>query len=616
MLSWAMQWLRPYRAWVAVALVLSVAVIATGSGLMVASGRLLSEAALRPPILDLILIVTAVRFFALSRAALRYLERLVAHDVTFRMLKELRVWLYERLLRRAPSELGFLRGGDMLTRLTGDIDNLQNLYIRILAPAMAALAVAGLTVAALAAVDPLLAAAVGGVHAVAGLAVPLVIGRLSRRPADRRQRLRARFAARAGESFAGRWELAGWDLSGRASRRLHRLTDLDDRLSLALHRLTAWQEGLLAILTWTGLLIALAVGIPLVQDGRLSGVMLAALALGVMATFEGVTALASAIHLLGACRASADRVAEWSGGEESSADYEPVPAHHRHELADGGAAVPSGNMSNENVRYRDDRGAHPPLPPGPLRLSLNGISAGYGARRVLDGVTLELGPGRAVAVVGPNGSGKSTLARVITRMCPVEAGVFTANGVDAAAVDPDQLRLRMAVASQGSHLFLGDVRDHFRIAAPAATEIAMAAALETVELTSWFGNLPEGFDTRLGEGGASVSGGEGQRLALARALVRPDALLVLDEPLNHVDPDTADRILRRLLARVSQVGGLMISHRLQALEGFDEILVLDGGKVVQRGRFDQLAAEDGLFRRMLEVEQDVVTDPTPDYSRM
>ena len=572
MLSWYTGGFKPFRAWVVVALLLGVAVVLTGMGLMVASGRLLSEAALRPPILDLMVIVTAVRFFALSRAALRYLERLVSHDVTFRLLRELRVRVYQHLVPLAPLRLWDRQGGDLLARLIGDVENLQNVYIRLIAPAISSVVIALVTVGALALIDLKLALAVGGCHVLAGWLIPGWLSWHGHRLGVLRQRIKARISAQATETLAGRVALAHWGRAPLARRRWLRLAALEDRVTGVMNRLVAWQEGMIQGVTWTGMILSLVFAIPLVQRGELAGVLLAAIALGVMATFEGVAALASAIHLLGSVQESGARIQQME--QLPPAMPEPVSAM--------------------------------PLPDGPLSFVLDEVGAAYGEQNILDGICLDLAPGRAVAVVGPNCSGKSTLARLLTRVLEPTTGTLLVSGVDATTLSARDVRERLAIVSQKSHLFMGTLREHFQWGGDPVTDNEIDQLLELVRLRSWAVSLPDGLQTQLGEGGAMVSGGEAQRLVLARALARRDRMLILDEPLNHVDPETADAIIADILPTLKQNGGLLISHRLAGLSGFDEILVIDSGRVAQRGDFPTLCRQPGLFREMLNVELDVM----------
>jgi ATP-binding cassette subfamily C protein CydCD len=220
-------------------------------------------------------------------------------------------------------------------------------------------------------------------------------------------------------------------------------------------------------------------------------------------------------------------------------------------------------------------------------------------------VDLLLTPGRRVAVVGPSGSGKTTLAHVLLRFLDPESGGYALgpDASDATALDSDAVRRLVGLCAQDAHIFDSSLRENLRLARPSATDDDLHAALAAARLDTWVGELPDGLDTLVGESGARLSGGQRQRLALARALLADFPVLVLDEPAEHLDLATADALTADLLAATEGRTTVLITHRLAGLEAVDEVVVLDGGRTVQRGPYGELAAADGPFRRMLARER-------------
>jgi ATP-binding cassette subfamily C protein CydCD len=262
-----------------------------------------------------------------------------------------------------------------------------------------------------------------------------------------------------------------------------------------------------------------------------------------------------------------------------------------------------------------------PLPPPATAfpLVLHGIGARYAdqERDALSGFDLTLTAGRRVAVVGVSGSGKTTLAQVLLRFLDAGAGTYTIGGVPAASLEGDAVRRYVGLCAQDAHLFDSSVRENLRLARTDATEDELRQALAGARLLDWADSLPDGLDTLVGEHGARLSGGQRQRLALTRALLAAFPVLVLDEPAEHLDLATADALTADLLAAtehpMAAAGSrpatgeppatLLITHRLRGLEAVDEVVVLEAGRVVQRGPYEDLAVVDGPFRAMLEREQ-------------
>jgi ATP-binding cassette subfamily C protein CydCD len=241
-----------------------------------------------------------------------------------------------------------------------------------------------------------------------------------------------------------------------------------------------------------------------------------------------------------------------------------------------------------------------PAPVSPFPVVLKGVVARYEGQRskALAGLDLTLERGRRIAVVGASGSGKTTLAQVLLRFLDPESGSYTLAGVDACAVAGDDVRRLVGLCAQDAHLFDSSVRENLLLARKDASESELRGALARARLLDWAESLPDGLDTLVGEHGARLSGGQRQRLALARALLAGFPVLVLDEPAEHLDLATADALTADLLAATEGRTTLLITHRLAGLDAVDEVIVLDAGRVVQRGPYPRLLAEDGPLREM------------------
>jgi ATP-binding cassette, subfamily C, bacterial CydC len=310
----------------------------------------------------------------------------------------------------------------------------------------------------------------------------------------------------------------------------------------------------------------LLLGVAATGSGSFGRVPLAVITLTALAAFEAVTVLPAAALQLGQARAAAGRIA---GVLDA-----PEPVH------------------------RPDR----PFPPPsrPVAITLRGATVRYSpdAPEAVRNIDLDLGPGRRVALVGATGAGKSTLAAVLFRFVDLSAGTALLNGRDLAGYDPDDVRAVISGCAQDPHIFDTSIRDNLRLAKPHAPDAELAAAAAGARLLDWITSLPQGWDTPVGAHGVTLSGGQRQRLALARALLADPALLILDEPTAHLDPENRRALTRDLLTATAGRATLLITHDLDGLDQVDEIVVLDHGQVAECGTHSQLLRTGGAYQQL------------------
>jgi thiol reductant ABC exporter CydC subunit len=527
--------LRPGQA--ALAIALGTLTVLSGAALLAASGALISGAALQPEsLLVLMPLITSVRLFGVSRAALRYAERVVSHDLTLRLVARLRVELLARLVPLAPAALAGARGGDLLARIRADVDELQGLFVRLVAPAAVAVLASTAAVGLTAFVSPTLALVLAALLLVLGVAVPLWARAAGRRPAREVALADAAFGTDTLDLVRGLADHASGDGGATALRTLDAHLDRLDRAERAEARLvgatTFLREGVPAL----GVVAALWLVGWDVAFGATNPVLLAATALGVLGSFEAVGGLGAAWAASERIRGAADRI-QALGAEKPAVTEPPGPA-----------PLPAGTA----LRFEDVALTYPDA-----------------TQPALTGFDLSVGEGEKVALAGPSGAGKSSVLALALRSRDPDAGRVTLDGTDLRTLTLADVRGRFAWAPQTPQILGGTLAGNLRLARDDASRDELKAVLREVGLHE----LPIGLDGWIGEAGERLSAGERARVGVARALLSPAPVLLLDEPTAHLDAPLAIRLLD-LLARQPRTV-LLVTHTPDVLDERWRVVRLD-----------------------------------------
>ena len=583
------------RSSFALAVLAGTAGTASAVALSGVAAWLIARASQMPDVVALGVAPVAVRLFGISRSVLRYCERLVSHDTALRGMGVLRTRLYQALASARTDTVAGLRRGDVLARVGGDIDAVGDLVVRAYLPAAVAAVLGTATSLGVGVVYWPAGLILAACLLLSGLGAPLATIRSARLSEQARQRQATELSAEVLAVLEAAPELT---VSGRlpdsmrqAASREESLARLRDRAAIPAAIAAAPDVAAMGI----AVVGNLVVGVDAVAAGQLAPVWLAVIVLVPLAAFEVTSTLGPASVQLVRSAGAACRIVELIETAESGAQASPSTRE---------LPVPSTQ--------------------GPLLRARN-LAVGWpGGPIVADGIDLDLHVGRRVAIVGPSGIGKSTLLATLAGLLEPRGGSLTLDGVPLWRITRPDAAARVCLTAEDAHVFHTSVLENLRVARGDVSPVEAAELLRQAGLGDWLEALPDGVSTIIGTNATTLSGGERRRLLLARALAAPAPLMLLDEPGEHLDPATADRLVTDLLAAGTREGRgtLLVTHRLSALAHADEILIMGRppqaaeeqapATILHRGRHHELKDTSEVYRWSLSQEdQDRPQDNTP-----
>ena len=540
----------------------------TAIGLFSSSGYLISQAAFAPPIYTLMVLVAVVKMLGIISALSRYGERYYSHRGTFTMLSNLRVAFYEKLEPLAPSLFGKYRSGDLLSRIVGDVETLQNYFLRVFYPPIVIVLVFLITIffTAFFSIEAAILIFIGLL--LTTFIVPALFG-IGQRKVDRKVRaLRGQLSTDVTEFLYGFRDLKIYQQLNNKEKDLLQSSNnyLEEQERENVHQL--FSESVNTFVSLFISVAVLAVGAYLVTVGQLDGVFLALLVMVSLTVFENTTAMAVYPSHLQDSRQAVARLDTVVNDEEYRASQTNLETIKQ-------GIVPSIEFKNMNFSF-----------PGETRHTLKNIS-------------FRLPAGSKTAIVGSSGSGKSTIMQLLLKMYDVSEGDIHINNQSILRLSQESIWENANVVLQSNHFFYGNLKENLELAKDGLSKIEMETVLQEVQLDHLT------LDSQVLEKGENLSGGEKQRLAIARAMLRKAPLWLLDEPTSSVDALTESQLYESLFDIAKDDTVVLISHRLTGLEKMDQIIVMEQGLMMESGTYEELMNKKGYFYQMKEIEQNV-----------
>lgn len=553
-------------------LLLMITGLAASIGLLTVSGWFLAATALAGAgsLFNFFYPSATVRGLAIGRTVARYFEKIVTHDATFRILAKLRVQVFKKIIPLSPAVLNRYRNSDLLNRLVADVDTLDSLYLRLLAPFTSAVVVIGFLTLGLSLFNLTLGLSFGGILLALVCVIPTLFYHLGKKFGHQLTHARATYRTQFVEFIQSQAEL----LLFNAEQPLKQKLDATERQWQQLQQKEANLSGFSTalMLLANGLLLVFTLWFAADADfgnDQYSPAIIALFALASLAAFEILMPLGAAFLHIGQVMASAQRITDIT-------DQAPLVQFHGEKTLEKSTA---------------------------LSIKLQDLSFTYPERQdiALEKINLDIPQGKKIAILGKTGSGKSTLLQLLVRNYdPTQGEIFLADQPIESYTEPS-LREQICFLTQRVHIFSDTLRNNLQLAnQQVIQDEAMIEVLNQVGLGKLL-NQEEGLELWLGDGGRPLSGGEQRRLGLARVLLNQAPILLLDEPTEGLDRETERQMLQHILQHSNGKTLIMVTHRLTAIEQFDRLCVIDEGKLIEQGDYQALITkENGSFKQLVE----------------
>lgn len=564
---------KEYKYWMLLAAFIGFLTVGSGIGLMMTSSYLIAKAALQTPVFQLQVAIVGVRFFGISRGVFRYLERYISHDVTFKLLAKFRVWFFTALVPIVPSKTIDLTSGDLLTRTIEDIESIEHIFVRVISPPFIFVATAILMFTLLNIFSITYAILFIILFTGSAIAIPYLIFLLSNKLGKEIVLLKSQLKEFTVDSLQGISELIFYGQKDSWENEFNKIQNQLIKAEYRMNNIKSLHESLTGLAMNLTVAIMLLTAIPDVVTGTLNGVYLSVISIGIMAAFESVAQIPQAFQYLSKSTEAGKRL------------FDIVDIHkNEDEINLTESAITGYNLRLENISFSYDTN-----------------------NNALSNISFRINEGERVAIVGASGAGKSTLVNILTKLWDYNTGNIFIGNKNYKILSSANIRNIISVVPQKVQLFTGTIKENLLIAKDGVTDNELMRVLSEVGLDNLINSLPEKLNTNIGELGQKLSGGESKRLTIARALLHDSPIIIFDEATSHVDNLTEKKILETIKKLPETKSIIFITHRLNQMDMFDNIIVLSNGRIVESGTHAELLAKNNYYKKLIDSQNQNIT---------
>lgn len=565
--------MKKHVFFVVLALLMGVFTIFSNVGMLSASSVLISRAALHPDVLDLMVLIVAVRFFGISRGVFRYLERIFSHDTTFRILSSMRRWFYKNFNENYSENNKNYKTGDIYTKLVNDVDTLKEFFLRGIYPLIIAVLTGIVTFAYISYFNKTASLFYLLIYIVSGFIIPIILFKFSRGYIERESEIKKELNLLIIDIVKGIVEASTFSLKEQFTLRFNRLTFEYSAIQKRKNLIAVIGDSLYSLSVSIVMAAALLILAPAVSFGTLDGIYYAMIPLAAMASFEALIPMPNILY-------------KFKEANNAGTNIFSVIDSGGHSETVGNKTSGEFDLVVKNLEVYEEHAKSP----------------------IIKDISFELPYGKKIAIVGTSGSGKSSVLRTLLGFMKYKAGEIQLGGLPYSKIDKEQLRKDFTYVDQTPFLFSTSIRENLLIANTEVSEEDMIKELKDMQLEQFIRELPDGLNAMLREFGSNYSGGEKQRLVLTRAMLKKSKIVLLDEPTASLDIELERKIIDKIHEDIKNKSCIWVTHRLVSMEKFHEILVMSKGEIIERGTHDELINMKGSYYRLWNIQQQYITE--------
>lgn len=567
--------MKKHIFFVALALLMGVLTIISNVGMLSASSVLISRAALHPDVLDLMVLIVAVRFFGISRGVFRYLERIFSHDTTFRILSSMRRWFYKNFNENYSENNKNYKTGDIYTKLVNDVDTLKEFFLRGIYPLIIAVLTGIVTFAYISYFNKTVSLIYLLIYIVSGFIIPLILFKFNRGYIERESEIKKELNLLIIDIVKGIVEASTFSLKEQFTLKFNRLTFEYSSIQKRKNLIAVIGDSLYSLSVSIVMAAALLILAPAVSFETLNGVYYAMIPLAAMASFEALIPMPNILY-------------KFKEANNAGTNIFSIIDSGGHSETGCNKASGKFDLVVKNLEVCEEHAESP----------------------IIKDISFELPYGKKIAIVGTSGSGKSSVLRTLLGFMKYKAGEIELGGLSYSEIDKEELRKDFTYVDQTPFLFSTSIKENLLIANTEASEEDMIRELKDMQLEQFIRELPDGLNAMLREFGSNYSGGEKQRIVLTRAMLKKSKIVLLDEPTASLDIEMERKIIDNIHEEIKNKSCIWVTHRLVSMEKFHEILVMSKGEIIERGTHDELINMKGSYYRLWNIQQQYITERT------